>query len=168
MWPHRQGGCLACCGYTFESRWDCTGLYNARGAQLVLPMRGGGCDQSIGSTVSDAIVCSSQHFSHITSVTSLRSQHFMEESITHIALLIYTSGRGARVSACAGLINQLQCCQFDSRIACLENPDRNCRRLVDGGGGTPRPVLLTGAKNVPSGVHDYLRATYGLSKFRCH
>ena len=32
------------------------------------------------------------------------------------------SGRGARVSACAGLINQ-QRCRFDSRIACLENPD---------------------------------------------
>ena len=33
------------------------------------------------------------------------------------------SGCGARVSACAGLINQLQRCRFDSRIACLENPD---------------------------------------------
>ena len=33
------------------------------------------------------------------------------------------SGRGARVSACAGLINQLQRCRFDSRIACLENLD---------------------------------------------
>ena len=33
------------------------------------------------------------------------------------------SGRGARVSACAGLINQLQRCRFDSRTACLENPD---------------------------------------------
>ena len=33
------------------------------------------------------------------------------------------SGRGARVSACAGLINQLQRCRFVSRIACLENHD---------------------------------------------
>ena len=36
---------------------SCTDLYYARGAQGVLLMRvGGGCDQSIGSTVSDAIV----------------------------------------------------------------------------------------------------------------
>ena len=33
------------------------------------------------------------------------------------------SGCGARVSACAGLINQLQRCLFDSRIECLENPE---------------------------------------------
>ena len=33
------------------------------------------------------------------------------------------SGSGARVSACAGLINQLQRCLFDSRIAYLENTD---------------------------------------------
>ena len=38
-WPHRQGGCLACCGCTFESRWCCTDLYCARGAQGVLPLR---------------------------------------------------------------------------------------------------------------------------------
>ena len=36
---HRQGGCLACCGCTFESRPGCTDLYYARGAQGVLPMR---------------------------------------------------------------------------------------------------------------------------------
>ena len=41
-WPHKQGGCLACCGYTFESRWGCTDLYYARGAQGVLPIRVGG------------------------------------------------------------------------------------------------------------------------------
>ena len=40
-WPHRQGGCLACCGCTFESRWGFTDLYCARGAQGVLPMRVG-------------------------------------------------------------------------------------------------------------------------------
>ena len=34
----------------------CTDLFYARSAQGVLPMRVGGCDQSIGSTVSDAIV----------------------------------------------------------------------------------------------------------------
>ena len=65
------------------------------------------------------------------------------------------SSRGARVSACAGLINQLQRCQFDSRIACLENPDTAIVRDVwSGVGGTPRPVLLTGAKKVPSRVPD--------------
>ena len=31
--------------------------------------------------------------------------------------------RGARISACSGLINQLQRCRFDSRIACLKNHD---------------------------------------------
>ena len=41
-WPHRQGGCLACCGCTFESRWGCTDLYYARGAQRELSMRVGG------------------------------------------------------------------------------------------------------------------------------
>ena len=40
-WPHRQGGCLACCGCTFDSRWG-TGIYYARSAQGALPMRVGG------------------------------------------------------------------------------------------------------------------------------
>ena len=40
-----------------------------------------------------------------------------------ITLIMSASGRGARESACAGLINQLQCCRFDSRIACLKNTD---------------------------------------------
>ena len=61
--------------------------------------------------------------------------------------MLHISGRGARVSACAGLINQFQSCRFDSRIACLENTDT---AIVGdwwtGVGGTPRPVLLTGAK----------------------
>ena len=38
-WPHKQGGCLACCGCTFQSRRGCSDLYYARGAQGVLPMR---------------------------------------------------------------------------------------------------------------------------------
>ena len=46
-WPHRQGGCLACCGCTFESRWGCTFLYYARGAQGVLPMRLGGATSEL-------------------------------------------------------------------------------------------------------------------------
>ena len=46
-WPHRQGGCLACCGCTFESRCCCTDLYYARGAQWVLPMRVGGATSQL-------------------------------------------------------------------------------------------------------------------------
>ena len=33
------------------------------------------------------------------------------------------SERGARVSGCACLIDQVQRCRFDSRIACFYNPD---------------------------------------------
>ena len=46
-WQHRQDGCLACCGCTFESRWGCTDLYYARGAQGVLPMRVGGATSQL-------------------------------------------------------------------------------------------------------------------------
>ena len=54
-WPHRQGGCLTCWGCTFESSWVhwfilCTRRSGGTAHE------GGGCDQSIGSTVSDAIV----------------------------------------------------------------------------------------------------------------
>ena len=72
-----------------------------------------------------------------------------------------TSGRGVRASACAGLINQLQRCRFDPRIASLENTDTaivgDWWTLV---GGTPRPELLTGAKNSNWGAwlaFSYLR-----------
>ena len=33
-WPHRQGGCLACCGCTFDSRWGSTDLYYARSTSI--------------------------------------------------------------------------------------------------------------------------------------
>ena len=36
---------------------------------------------------------------------------------------LQASGRGARESACAGLIYQLQRCRFDPRIARMENTD---------------------------------------------
>ena len=54
-WPHRPGGCLACCGCTFDSaevHWFilCTRRWGGTARE------GGGCDQSIGSIVSDAIV----------------------------------------------------------------------------------------------------------------
>ena len=61
-------------------------------------------------------------------------------------------GRGAIVSACADLANQLQCCSVDPACAWKKHWHCNCRLPVDGGGGTPRPVLLTGAKM--SGVPD--------------
>ena len=54
-WPHRQGGCLACCGFTFDSaevHWFTLCTRRSGGTA----QEGGGCDQSIGSTVSDAIV----------------------------------------------------------------------------------------------------------------
>ena len=44
---HRQGGCLACCGCTFESRWGCTDLCCAQRAQGVLPMRVGGATSQL-------------------------------------------------------------------------------------------------------------------------
>ena len=65
-------------------------------------------------------------------------------------------GRGARVSACAGLINQLQRCQFDPRIACLENTDTaivgDWWTRVEGHHALN--CMLTGAENVSTGVPD--------------
>ena len=46
-WPHRQGGCLECCGCTFDSRRGCPDLYCAREAQRVLPMRVGGATSQL-------------------------------------------------------------------------------------------------------------------------
>ena len=43
------------------------------------------------------------------------------ELLILIYIILPDSGRSARVSAYAGLINQLQRCRFDSRIACYEN-----------------------------------------------
>ena len=77
--------------------------------------------------------------------------HFPKGNIDMIIILSpvvlkSASGRGARVSACAGLINQLQSFRFDPRIACLVKLGHsNWKRLVDRGGGTPHSVLLTGA-----------------------
>ena len=63
-------------------------------------------------------------------------------------------GRVASVSACAGLTNQLLSCWVDPRIAWKKHRHSNCKRPVGGGGGTPRALLLTGAKKVPSVVPD--------------
>ena len=46
-WPHRQGGCLACWGCMFDSRWGFTDLYYAWGTQEVLPMRVGGATSQL-------------------------------------------------------------------------------------------------------------------------
>ena len=54
-WPLRQGGCLTCCGFTFEFSWVHWFILCARRSGGTAH-EGGGCDQSIGSTVSDAIV----------------------------------------------------------------------------------------------------------------
>ena len=66
-----------CCG------WSCTDLYYARGVHGVLPMRWG-CDQSIGSIVSDAIV-RSWLWSTVT-----RSSHWVT-SVDYCKLLIIDS-----------------------------------------------------------------------------
>ena len=55
-WPYRQGGRLACWSCKLDSRlsWDCTELCTRRSGGSA--HEGGWCDQTIGSTVSDAIV----------------------------------------------------------------------------------------------------------------
>ena len=55
-WPHRQGCCLACCSCTFESRWGLHWFILCKWHSGGTAHEGGGCDQSIGSTVSDVIV----------------------------------------------------------------------------------------------------------------
>ena len=54
-------------------------------------------------------------------------------------------GRGARVSACGH--------------------SNYCRRPVDGGGGTPRPVLLTGAKKSHLGCQISFQLPMGVQNF---
>ena len=54
-WPHSQGGCLACCGCTFDSA-EVALIYTMHEALRGYFPCGYGCDQSNGSTVSDAIV----------------------------------------------------------------------------------------------------------------
>ena len=85
---------------------------------------------------------------------------------TSSSALWRAGGRGASVSACGGLTNPLLSCWVDPRIAWIKHWHRNCRRPVDGGGGTPRPLLLTGAKKshlgclisfeLPMGFHNFV------------
>ena len=46
-WQHKQGGWIACCSCTFDSRWGCTDLYYARGAQGVTAHEGGGATSQL-------------------------------------------------------------------------------------------------------------------------
>ena len=59
-------------------------------------------------------------------------------------------GRGDRESACAGLINQLQCCQFDPRNACMEDTDTAIVGDCGRGWGDTTPCTVKWCKNVPS------------------
>ena len=53
----------------------------------------------------------------------IHTQSSNKQALAPILDTYIASGRGARVSACAGLVNQLQSCWFNPRIACLENTD---------------------------------------------
>ena len=57
-------------------------------------------------------------------------------------------------------------CWVDPACAWKKHWRSNCRLSVDGGGGTPRPVLLTGAKKSPWCLISF-ELLYGLSEFRC-
>ena len=56
-----------------------------------------------------------------TKINMLKMQFNQSNLVIHEKHM--TSGGGARVSSCAGLINQLRHCRFEPRIACLENTD---------------------------------------------
>ena len=70
----------------------------------------------------------------------------MTYTIQNLILTMSASGRGARV-----LLVQVSSisCKIAGSILALhtwKTLTQHCRRLVDGCLGTPRPVLLTGAK----------------------
>ena len=90
-----------------------------------------------------------------THVPSCTTHVVSRTTVMHLSrapLSLPTGGRGASVSACADLTNQLQCCRVDPACAWKKHWLSNCRLPVYGGGGTPCTVLLTGAKK--SGVPD--------------
>ena len=79
------------------------------------------------------------------------------------------SGRGATVSACADLTNQLLSCWVDPRMYSEKNTDTAIvGNRWTGFWATPRPVLLTGAKKSNLGCLISFGLLYGLSEFRCH
>ena len=57
-------------------------------------------------------------------------------------------GRGASVSACADLTNQLQCCWVDPACAWKKHWHSNCRLPVDGGGEDTTPCTVNWCKKV--------------------
>ena len=59
-------------------------------------------------------------------------------------------GRGASVSACADLTNQLQCCWVDPACAWIKHWHSNCRLPVDGGGVDTTPCTVNWCKKVRS------------------
>ena len=102
-------------------------------------------------------------------------QHFIstickKKTITHRSCsnankLLRVGGRGASVSACAGLTNQLLSCWVDPRIAWKKHWHSNCKQPVDGGGGTPRHVLLTCAKKAHLGCLISCELPMGFQNF---
>ena len=57
-------------------------------------------------------------------------------------------GRGASVTACADLTNQLQCCWVDPACAWKKHWHSNCRLPVNGGGGDTTPCTVDWCKKV--------------------
>ena len=90
----------------------------------------------------------------------------MSANANYLCQSIETAGgRGATVSACAGLTNQLLSCWVDPRIAWKTHQHSNCRRPVDGGGGTPCPVLLIDAKKSHLGCMISFELSMGFQNF---
>ena len=83
----------------------------------------------------------------------------------YCATQVSAGGGGASVAACAGLTNQLLSCCVDP---CL---GKNTDTAIVGDqwmGVGGHHAMFNWYKKVPSAVPDKLRATYGLSEFRCH
>ena len=73
--------------------------------------------------------------------------------------------RWARVSACEGLTNQLLSCWVDPRIAWKNTDTAIVFHRWTGGVGTPRPVLLTGAKKSHLGCLISFQLPMGFQNF---
>ena len=68
-------------------------------------------------------------------------------------------------------ISPISCWVVGSILACAWKKhwhSNYCTRPLNGGGETPRPVLLTGAKKSYLGCLITFELLYGLSEFRCH
>ena len=110
------------------------------------------------------------HYKHTRTYTSFTRMSAYTYMLSHTSTFylhdIYgADGRGASVSACAGLTNQLLSCWVDPRIAWKNHLHSNCRRPVDEGGRTRRPVLLTGAKKSHLGCLNSFELPMGFQNF---